>query len=72
MLVKTSGKSGGLFYDGKFWQTINISENSANKGFIRPYLHIYSHSSELEEMGIISLNGVSVECDPQKQSLLGV
>ncbi|KAF8075903.1 kinesin-like protein [Lyophyllum atratum] len=37
----------------------------------RPYLHIYAHSNELEEMGIVSLSGVNVESDPHKESLLG-
>ena len=38
----------------------------------RPYLHIYAHSNELEETGIVSLTGVNVESDPHKESLLGV
>ncbi|KAJ7163847.1 kinesin-like protein [Mycena crocata] len=37
----------------------------------RPYLHIYSHSNELEEVGIVSLEGVNVESDPHKEMLLG-
>ncbi|KAJ7667510.1 kinesin-like protein [Mycena polygramma] len=37
----------------------------------RPYLHIYSHSNELEEIGIVSLEGVNVESDPHKEMLLG-
>ncbi|KAJ7590600.1 kinesin-like protein [Mycena floridula] len=37
----------------------------------RPYLHIYAHSNELEEVGIVSLAGVNVESDPHKESLLG-
>ncbi|KAF8966416.1 kinesin-like protein [Flammula alnicola] len=37
----------------------------------RPYLHIFAHSNELEETGIISLTGVNVESDPHKESLLG-
>ncbi|TFK43113.1 kinesin-like protein [Crucibulum laeve] len=37
----------------------------------RPYLHIYAHSNELEETGVISLTGVNVESDPHKESLLG-
>jgi hypothetical protein len=38
----------------------------------RPYLHIYAHSNELEETGIVSLAGINVESDPHKESLLGV
>ncbi|PFH50565.1 hypothetical protein AMATHDRAFT_60839 [Amanita thiersii Skay4041] len=37
----------------------------------RPYLHIYTHSSEIDEVSVVSLTGVNVECDPQKESLLG-
>ncbi|TFK22194.1 kinesin-like protein [Coprinopsis marcescibilis] len=37
----------------------------------RPYLHVYAHSNELEEVGIITLSGVNVESDPLKESLLG-
>lgn len=39
---------------------------------VRPYLHVFAHSNELEETGIISLTGVNVESDPFKESLLGV
>lgn len=38
----------------------------------RPYLHIYAHSNEIEEVGIVSLTGVNIESDPHKESLLGV
>ncbi|KAF8211660.1 kinesin-like protein [Mycena galopus ATCC 62051] len=37
----------------------------------RPYLYIYSHSNELEEVGVVSLEGVNVESDPHKELLLG-
>ncbi|KAH7924836.1 kinesin-domain-containing protein [Leucogyrophana mollusca] len=37
----------------------------------RPYLHIYAHSNELEETGIISLHAVNIESDPNKEILLG-
>ncbi|KAG2014032.1 kinesin [Coprinopsis cinerea AmutBmut pab1-1] len=37
----------------------------------RPYLHMYAHSNEVEEVGIITLSGVNVESDPLKESLLG-
>lgn len=33
---------------------------------------MYAHSNELEEIGVISLSGVNVESDPQKEMLLGV
>ncbi|KAG6873983.1 hypothetical protein C0995_007939 [Termitomyces sp. Mi166 len=37
----------------------------------RPYLHIYTHSNELEETGIVSLSGINIESDPHKEFLLG-
>lgn len=38
----------------------------------RPHLHMFAHSNELEECGVISLSGVNVESDPAKEALLGV
>lgn len=38
----------------------------------RPYLYMYAHSNELEEVGVVSLTGVNVESDPHKEALLGV
>ncbi|KAH7912466.1 hypothetical protein BJ138DRAFT_1004364 [Hygrophoropsis aurantiaca] len=37
----------------------------------RPYLHVYTQSNELEEVGVISLHGVNIESDPNKEMLLG-
>ena len=38
----------------------------------RPYLHMYAHSNEVEEIGVISLNGVNIESNPDMEALLGV
>ncbi|KAH9028857.1 hypothetical protein EDB85DRAFT_2147639 [Lactarius pseudohatsudake] len=37
----------------------------------RPYLHVYTQSNEVEEMIVISLDGVNVESNPDMESLLG-
>ncbi|KAF9498237.1 kinesin-domain-containing protein [Pleurotus eryngii] len=37
----------------------------------RPYLHMYSRSNEVEELGVVNLSGVNIENDPQKELLLG-
>ncbi|TFY83857.1 hypothetical protein EWM64_g137 [Hericium alpestre] len=37
----------------------------------RPYLHVYRHSNELEEVSVISLTGVNVESNPDMETLLG-
>ncbi|KIJ19791.1 hypothetical protein PAXINDRAFT_166017 [Paxillus involutus ATCC 200175] len=52
----------------------NASQDSwDNRWFVlrRPYLHIYTSSNELEEVGIISLTGMNIECDSHKEALLG-
>lgn len=33
---------------------------------------MYAHSNELEEMGVINLNAVNVETNPDMEVLLGV
>ena len=38
----------------------------------RPYLYMYAHSNEIEEIGVISLTGVNVESNPEMEALLGV
>ncbi|PCH41538.1 kinesin-domain-containing protein [Wolfiporia cocos MD-104 SS10] len=37
----------------------------------RPYLHIYAQSDEVEETGVINLNGVNIENNPEMEALLG-
>jgi len=39
---------------------------------LRPYLHVYKHSNEIEEITVISLDAVNVESNPEMESLLGV
>lgn len=38
----------------------------------RPYLYVYKHSNEIEEVTVIGLDGVNVESNPEMESLLGV
>jgi hypothetical protein len=38
----------------------------------RPYLHVYKQSNEVEEITVISLDGVNVESNSDMESLLGV
>ncbi|EPQ59721.1 kinesin-like protein [Gloeophyllum trabeum ATCC 11539] len=52
----------------------DASQNTWEKRWFvlrRPYLHIYSHSNELEELGVVSLSGVNVESNPDMETLLG-
>ena len=32
-------------------------------GFIRPHIHVYAHSNELDEVGVISISGSSVKVE---------
>lgn len=66
--------SGGPTKRGHLLILTDASQNVWEKRWFvlrRPYLHIYMHSNELEEVGIISLHGANLECDAQKELLLG-
>ncbi|KAG9317068.1 hypothetical protein JVU11DRAFT_1255 [Chiua virens] len=62
MLVRTPGASVGLSSEA-----LNLVHVNS-----RPYLHMYTSSNELEEVGIVSLNGMNIECDSNKEVLFGV
>jgi kinesin family member 1 len=70
MPVRMYGRNVGLFSEGTLFIATCISTNLVELS--RPYLHTYTHSNELEEVGVISLDGVNVDSDPQKELLLGV
>jgi hypothetical protein len=58
-------------------QEVNFTPAPPNKPFTygshpRPYLHMYARSNELEEKGVINLNAVNVENNPDMEMLLGV
>ena len=59
-------------------QKVTFSITTTKKSFTRvvsysrPYLHMYAHSNELEEKGVINLNAVSIESNPDMEMLLGV
>lgn len=38
----------------------------------RPYLHVYAHHNEVEELSVINLSGVNIECNSELEMLLGV
>ena len=33
---------------------------------------MYKHSNEVEELGVVNLNGVNIENNPEMEALLGV
>ncbi|KIM45780.1 hypothetical protein M413DRAFT_440818 [Hebeloma cylindrosporum] len=72
--TKVVPRSDGATKKGHLMILMDASQNIwERKWFVlkRPYLHVFAHSNELEETGIISLSGVNVESDPHKESLLG-
>lgn len=57
------------------FHTSTTSRNTILTGVVlhfRPYLHMYAHSNELEEKGVINLNAVNIESNPDMEILLGV
>ena len=54
------------------FRIICVHSRGAYRKPSRPYLHMYAHSNEIEEIGVISLTGVNVESNPEMEALLGV
>lgn len=64
-----SGKSGGSSFEGRNITTATVQLIDR---LDRPYLHVYAHSNELEELSVVSLSGVKVEHNPEMEALFGV
>ncbi len=72
MRTRTHGSGDGSSLEGELHPIASWSV-SANKGCpVRPYLYMYAHSNEVEEIGVISLTGVNIENNPEMEALLGV
>ena len=69
-LRRIRGKSIGLSSGGSY-DLLEFIHTSAEEPR-RPYLYMYAHSNELEEVGIISLTGVKVEHNTDMEMLFGV
>ena len=67
------GNGGGLCSGGKR-PHYGFEEHRFHGSHVapRPYLHMFAHSNELEEKGVINLNAVNVESNPDMEMLLGV
>lgn len=70
MQMKIFGRGGGLFCEGA--SRCRGKADLLTLVLNRPYLHIYMHSNELEEVSVISLDGVNVESNQEMEALLGV
>lgn len=68
--TRTSGRDDGSCSKG----IIHILSSLASgvHALPRPYLHVYKQSNEVEEITVISLDGVNVESNQDMESLLGV
>ena len=69
MQTSIPGSGDGSCSGGKIER--HRKEDSIHGNF-RPYLHMYAHSNELEEKGVVNLNAVNVERNPDMEMLLGV
>ncbi|KAK0447936.1 kinesin-like protein [Armillaria borealis] len=72
--TKVVPRSDGATKRGHLMILIDAGQNIWERRWFvlkRPYLHVYAHSNELEEVGVVSLTGTNVESDPQKELLLG-
>ena len=69
--TSTPGNDGGSCSEGKL--RVSTSPKAVySVPCLRPYLHMYARSNELEERGVINLNAVNVESNPDMEMLLGV
>ncbi|KAF9268391.1 kinesin-domain-containing protein [Marasmius fiardii PR-910] len=72
--TKIINRSDGVTKKGHLLILTDAMQNVWEKRWFvlkRPHLHMYLHSNEVEEVGVVTLNGVNVESDPQKEILLG-
>ncbi|EJD54101.1 kinesin-like protein [Auricularia subglabra TFB-10046 SS5] len=67
-------RTDGATKKGHLMILLDATENVWEKRWFvlrRPYLHMYSRSNELDEVGVISLSGAKVEHDPTMDDLFG-
>ncbi|KAI0751639.1 kinesin-domain-containing protein [Daedaleopsis nitida] len=72
--TKLVPRNDGPTKKGHLMLMIDANENVWERRWFvlrRPYLHMYAHSNEIEEIGVISLAGVNVESNPDMEALLG-
>jgi len=68
------GRSDGYAKKGHLMLLVNAHSNAWQKRWFvlrRPYLHMYSHSNEIEDLDIIGLEGSKIEFDPTTDALFG-
>lgn len=68
--MRIRGSDDGLSCDGATSQ--NLSDDMHLTFCCRPYLHMYKHSNEIEEVAVVNLTGVNLESNPEMEALLGV
>ena len=71
MPLKIFGNGGGLCSEGDE-TSIRPPRFGLYSHSDRPYLYVYKHSNEIEEVTVIGLDGVNLESNPKMESLLGV
>ncbi|CAL1701929.1 unnamed protein product [Somion occarium] len=71
---KVVPRSDNYTWRGHLTMLVDANENVWERRWFvlrRPYLHMYKHSNELEEVAVVHLSGVNVERNPEMEALLG-
>ncbi|TFY52398.1 hypothetical protein EVJ58_g10040 [Rhodofomes roseus] len=72
--TKVVPRNDGPTKKGHMMIMIDANENVWERRWFvlrRPYLHVYAHSNETEEVNVIHLDGVNIEVNPEMEALLG-
>ncbi|KAI0346933.1 kinesin-domain-containing protein [Trametopsis cervina] len=72
--TKVVPRNDGPTKKGHLMVLIDANENTWERRWFvlrRPYLHVYKHSNETEEVAVVNLNGVNIESNPEMEALLG-
>lgn len=72
--TKIVPRNDGPTKKGHLMVMIDANENTWERRWFvlrRPYLHMYKHSTEVEEVAVVNLTGVNLESNPEMEALLG-
>ncbi|KAI0699809.1 kinesin-domain-containing protein [Cytidiella melzeri] len=72
--TKVVPRNDGPTRKGHLMVMIDANENTWQRRWFvlrRPYLHMYLHSNEIEEVAVVNLVGVNIESNPDMEMLLG-
>ncbi|KAI0092485.1 kinesin-domain-containing protein [Irpex rosettiformis] len=71
--TKVVPRNDGPTKKGHLQVLVDANENTWERRWFvlrRPYLHMYKHSNEIEEVAVVNLNGMNTERNPDMETLL--